>query len=208
MLRDQRGWPGMAGAGLKIRRSWFRAPPAPPGRLHISSASMFTSGSDILVCWPLGGRGHGWRGWGWRPGASCGGAGGAVAVVVIGWRAVARGVLRWLWRGCELGEGGAASVAGPGREPGGCAALVVGLPGVVGGEDALVAGGEGAGEPQHEGREAHEAAPAAGDVVAGGVLDRGVGSLGAGAPGVGAPPLRGGGGGFLPGLGCDLGSDG
>src|SRR5450755_1035894 len=48
----------------------------------------------------------------------------------------------WLWRDCELGEGGAAALAGPGREPGGGAALVVGLPGVglpgvVGGEDAL-----------------------------------------------------------------------
>src|SRR5260221_1560488 len=67
---------------------------------------MFTSGSDILVCWPLGGRGHGWRGWGRRPGASCGGAGGAVAVVVIGWRAGARGVLRRLWRGRGGGGGG------------------------------------------------------------------------------------------------------
>src|SRR5258706_7698409 len=79
---------------------------------------------------------------------------------------------------------------------------------VVGGEDALVAGGQQAGGPEHERAEAGHAAPAAGDVVAGRVFDRGVGPLGAGAPGVGAAP---GGGGvvvFLPGLGRYVRADG
>ena len=32
---------------LIIRRSWVRAPPAPPGGIHTSAAFMFTFGSDI-----------------------------------------------------------------------------------------------------------------------------------------------------------------
>src|ERR1035438_2449802 len=35
---------------LIIRRSWVRAPPAPPGGLHVSVGTMFTFASDILVC--------------------------------------------------------------------------------------------------------------------------------------------------------------
>jgi hypothetical protein len=54
-----------------------------------------------------------------------------------------------------------------------------------GAEDVLVAGGEQAGEPEVERGQAHEAAPAAGNVVAGGVLDGGEGALGGGAPVVG-----------------------
>jgi hypothetical protein len=47
------------------------------------------------------------------------------------------------------------------------------LPGVPGARDALVADGESAGEPECERDQAHEAAPAAADVVAGGVFDGG-----------------------------------
>ena len=64
------------------------------------------------------------------------------------------------------------------------------LAGVPGGQDALVADGEQAGQPEHERCQAHEPGPAAGDVVGGGVLGGGEGSLGAGAPGVGLPVLR------------------
>jgi hypothetical protein len=52
----------------------------------------------------------------------------------------------------------------------GGAADVFFLTGVPGGEDALVADGEQHGGEQHEGCQAREAAPAAGDVVAGWVL--------------------------------------
>src|SRR6266536_3331586 len=77
--------------------------------------------------------------------------------------------------GCrgEAGEGLAAPFPGPGREPGGGAPRVVGLAGVVGGEDALVADGEQAGDPQGERGQARQAAPAAGDAGGGGILDGG-----------------------------------
>jgi len=65
------------------------------------------------------------------------------------------------------------------------------LAGVPGGEDALVADREQAGEPQGERGDAGQAAPAAGDAGGGGVLDGGEGALGAGAPRVGAAVGRG-----------------
>ena len=56
---------------------------------------------------------------------------------------------RLLWRaGGEAGEGLAAPLAGFRREPGGGPARVLLLAGVPGGEDALVADGEQAGQPQ------------------------------------------------------------
>jgi len=78
-----------------------------------------------------------------------------VVVVVlagVGGRAAARCWAEWLWRRvAEVGEGCApAAFSGSGREPGGGAAGVVVLPGVVDGEDALVADGEQAGDPQGE----------------------------------------------------------
>jgi hypothetical protein len=64
-----------------------------------------------------------------------------------------------LWRaGGERGEGLAAPFEGAGREAGGGAAGVVVLAGVVGGEDALVADGEQAGEPEGNRGQAGEAA--------------------------------------------------
>src|SRR5262249_60645860 len=89
------------------------------------------------------------------------------------------------WSGGEAGGGLAAARAGfRGQAPGG-AALVFVLAGVPGGEDPLVADDQQARGEQHEGCQAHEAAPAAGDVVAGGVLGGGEAALGAGAAGVG-----------------------
>jgi hypothetical protein len=77
---------------------------------------------------------------------------GVFRVLTPGGRAVdgvavrAGGVAAWLWRrGGERRECLAAPASGSGREPGGGAFLVVGLPGGVGGQDALVAGGEQAG---------------------------------------------------------------
>src|SRR5215510_13329540 len=90
----------------------------------------------------------------------------------------------WLWRCCGGGEAGAglaAPAAGLGWQAGRGAAGAVGLAGVPGGQDALVADGQQAGEPEHQ------PDPAAGDVVAGRVLGGGEGPLGAGAPGVGPP---------------------
>ena len=58
------------------------------------------------------------------------------------------------------------------------------------------------------GCQAHEAAPAAADVVAGGVLGGGEAAFGAGAAGVGAAACRGGVVVFLRGLGVHLGRDG
>ena len=119
------------------------------------------------------------------------GLGGCVRIFMVGVAGVleaggmARGGL--LWRGGgEHGEGFAALFAGSGREPGGGSARVVGLTGVPGAEDALVADGVQAGEPECEWCEAHEAAPAAADGVGGRVFDGGEGAFGAGAPGVGA----------------------
>src|SRR5882672_10433462 len=92
----------------------------------------------------------------------------------------------------EAGQGLAAAPAGSGREPGGGAALGFFLPGVPCGEDALVADDQQRRGEQHEGCQAHEAAPAAGDVAGGGVLDGGEAAFGAGAAGLGAAPGRGG----------------
>src|ERR1022692_1090916 len=136
------------------------------------------------------------------------------AVVVLGWgagaaAAVRAGGCRLLWRGGgEHGQGFALPSSGLRREPGGGAAGVVGLADVPGVEDALVADGEQAGEPQREGGQARESAPAAGDGGGGGVLDGGEGPLGAGAAGVGAAVRWGGVVVFLPGLCRDLGRDG
>ena len=91
-----------------------------------------------------------------------------------------------------------------GGRPSGGSAGVVGLAGVVGVQDALVADGQQAGDPQGERGQARQAAPAAGDAGGGGVLDGGEGALGAGAPGVGAPVRWGRVVVFLPGLGRDL----
>src|SRR6516162_3808788 len=121
----------------------------------------------------------------------------------------AAGGAAWLWGRCGWRrERGPAFAAGFRRDAGGGAAVVFGLPVVVGGEDALVADGEGAGKPEHGGRQAHEPAPAAGDAGGGGVFDGGEGALGAGAPGVGAAPGWRGVVVFLPGLGCDVWADG
>ncbi len=106
-------------------------------------------------------------------------------VTVRGWPAVS-------WRGAcggQVGEGLASPAAGPGREAGRGAAGVVVLAEVPCDQDALVADGQQAGQPEHERCQAREPAPAAGDVVAGRVLGGGEGPLGAGAPGVG-PPVR------------------
>ena len=93
-------------------------------------------------------------------------------------------------------------------EAGGGAAGVVGLAGIPGVQDALVADGEQAGQPQVQRGEAGEAAPASGDVAGGGVLDGGKRPLGAGAAGVGPAVGRGRVVVFLPGLGRDLRGDG
>src|SRR5205807_9805058 len=117
--------------------------------------------------------------------ARSGRAGLAGGVLVSG--GLWRGVRAWLWRGSDAGEGGfAPTFACPGREAGGGAALVFGLAGVPGGENALVADGVQAGEPERERGEAHEAAPAAADGVTGWVFDGGEASFGGGAAGVGA----------------------
>src|SRR5262249_2618323 len=129
-------------------------------------------GSDILpvLCWVrLPGRawpsvgllgvlvaGAGWAGacggaW-WRlvGGERAGGVGATPAVFGVG---------------CRLGRGaggGLAASAFPGfrREPGRGPPGGLGLAGVPGGGDALVADGEQAGEPEHEGCQAHEPGPA------------------------------------------------
>src|SRR6516225_512798 len=167
--------------------------------------------------------GPGWfeAGWGAGCGAGCladaaGRAGCCAfrAVVWVVWAAMPLMVAvgcRWLWRRCGGGEAGAglaAPAAGPGREAGCGAAGVVGLAGVPGGQDALVADGEQAGEPEHQRGQAHQAGPAAGDVVAGRVFGGGEGSLGAGAPGVGLAVLLGGVVVFLPGFGGRVWRDG
>src|SRR6516162_3655936 len=118
---------------------------------------------------------------------------------------------RWFWRRCgggEAGAGCAAPTAGFGRQAGCGAAGGGGLAGVEGGQDALVAEGQQAGEPEHEGSRAHQPGPEAGGVVAGGVLGGGEGPLGAGAPGVGPPLCLGGVVLFLPGFGGHVRRDG
>src|SRR6266568_1686666 len=141
------------------------------------------------ACWWLGRR-LGCQGRGFRRRESARGRAGGV---VPGGAACCGGAGRAgrLGRpGGELGEAGAAPFAGAGRQPGGGAAGVVVLAGVVGGEDALVADCQQAGDPECERGQAREAAPAAGDAGGGGVLDGGVDALGGGAPPVGPPPLR------------------
>src|ERR1017187_6032404 len=101
--------------------------------------------------------------------------------------------------GGERGERLASPAPGFRGEPGGGAAGVFLLPGVPGGEDALVAGDEQCRGEQHQRGQAHQAAPAAADVVGGGVLGGGEAAFGAGAAGVGGAGGRGGGGGVLGG---------
>ena len=86
--------------------------------------------------------------------------------------------------GEEVLQGRAAAFAGFRGQPGGGAAGVVFLPGVPGGEDPLVADDEQGGCGQHQRGQAHQAAPAAADVVGGGVLGGGEAAFGAGAAGV------------------------
>jgi hypothetical protein len=112
------------------------------------------------------------------------------------------------WSGGEAGEGLAPAFAGFGWQAVCRAAGGFRLPRVPGAEDALVADDEQRGGEQHEGCQAHEAAPAAADVVAGGVLGGGEPAFGAGAPVAGAAP---GGGGvvvFLRGFGEHVRGDG
>src|ERR1700750_1461925 len=114
-------------------------------------------------------------------------------VVVVGSDARVPGSAAGLGRPCsggELGEGPAAPAPGSGGQPGGGAALVVLLPGVPGGQDALVADGEQGRGGTDQRCHAHQAAPAAADVVAGGVLGGGEAAFGAGAAGIGAAPGR------------------
>ncbi len=117
--------------------------------------------------------------------------GGGIWLRGSGGQAGARVLPAGLWRGGgEAGECCAPpAFAGFGREPGGCALVAVGLADVPGAEDALVADGDQAADPQGERGQARQAAPAAGDAGGGGVLDGGEGPLGAGAPGVGASVL-------------------
>ena len=124
------------------------------------------------------------------PGHAAAGCGqGRVAVpcsrrAVVSWR-----VMRCGAQGgpaASTAEGCAAPAPGFRGQAFGGAAFVFLLPGVPGLQDALVADDEQAGDGQHEGGQAHEAAPAAADVVAGGVLGGGEAAFGAGAAGVGA----------------------
>jgi hypothetical protein len=108
----------------------------------------------------------------------------------------------------ERGEYPAAPAAGFRGQALGGAALVFLLPGVPGGEDALVADGEQGRGEQHEGGQAHQAAPAAADVVGGGVLGGGEAAFGAGAAGIRAVPGRGRIVVFLRGLGQHVRRDG
>ena len=101
---------------------------------------------------------------------------GAVVWVIWGVPVTAAGwVAPGLWRRCggQAGECLAASAPGFRGQAGRGAAGVAGLAGVPGGQDALIAGGQQAGEPEHEGCQAREPGPATGDVVAGGVLGGG-----------------------------------
>src|SRR5262249_28058516 len=65
------------------------------------------------------------------------------------------------------------------------AALVFLLPGVPGGQDALVAGDQQGGGEQHQRGQAHEPAPAAGDVAGGGGFGGGGAAVGGGGGGGG-----------------------
>src|ERR1035441_2124947 len=134
----------------------------------------FAGGLPLLVCGP--------GGWG---------GGGA------GWRVEAPVRKPALGRpgGGERGERLASPAPGFRGEPSGGAAGVFLLPGVPGGEDALVADDEQRRGEQHQRGQAHQAAPAAADVVGGGVLGGGEAAFGAGAAGGGGGGGRGGGGG-------------
>src|SRR5258707_4314827 len=200
MFRDQGGWRGRACAGLTIRRSGVRVPGGAPGRLHISGCPC----SRLALTFALPGPASAVSGpglilgcWSWP----C-----AYMLTLAGWWGVLPGLgvrvagRRVLWRDCgERGEGGAAAAPGPGREPGGGAPGGVGLAGVPGVEDALVAEGEQAGQPQRERGQGPEAAPTAGGVVAGGGPGWGGGGGGrggGGGAGGGEWRERGGGGGW------------
>jgi hypothetical protein len=114
-----------------------------------------------------------------------------IAVLVMGAVAWCR-LVRWSGRsGGEAGEGPAAPAPGFRGQALGGAALVFFLPGVPGLQDALVADDEQRRGEQHQRGQAHQAAPAAADVVGGGVLGGGEAAFGAGAAGVGAA-VRGG----------------
>ena len=89
------------------------------------------------------------------------------------------------------GEGLAAPAPGFRGQALGGAALVFFLPGVPGGRMRWLRTTSRRGGEQHQGGQAHEAAPAAADVVGGGVLGGGEAAFGAGAAGVGAA-VRGG----------------
>ena len=200
------------------RRSGVRIPLAPPGGLHVSVGPIFTFGSDILA--PVAG--------------VAAAVSGAVRVRRGGFRAGAgvRACCRWLWRclvaaGCARRAGVRAVVAAGLR-----AARRRGRRGSCGAGARVLGGRPLAARRwfsscrasqacrmrwlrttsrrwrQHEGRQAHEAAPAAADVVGGGVLGGGEAAFGAGAAGVGAAVRGGGVVVFLRGLGGDLGRDG
>jgi hypothetical protein len=133
----------------------------------------------------------------------------AVIALVTGGGAVgAAGRMLGRSGGGERGEGLAAAPAGFRGQAFGGAALVFFLPGVPGCQDAPVADDEQGRDEQHQGGQAHQAAPAAADVVGGGVLGGGEAAFGAGAPGVGAAPGRGRVVVFLRGLGEHVRRDG
>ena len=181
-------WPGfllvgtaLGGDRLTSEGSLVRTRLRPPGGLHVSPGPIFTFGSDISRC-------LGRPGWGWvffTPGTIFG-----VLVCVAdrhgraaGWCRPGIGE-RALLGGCARGErrrrrvcyGGAAarsvSVCGAGA---GCVAgdrLRLAGCCLPGGwcRRRVVAHDEQTGGEERDGGQAHEAAPAAGDVVAGGVF--------------------------------------
>ena len=179
---------------------------------------MFTEGCDIF------GRGLRWgrvvvsgvrwgvlravaevrgRCWGVLDSGGDGGCGCGVALGAMG---------LWRPRGCggggQVAQGATASPAGSGWEPGGLPAGLVGLAGVVGGEDPVVAHDEQAGDGQGDRGRSQQSAPAAADVVAGGVFGGGEGAFGGAASRVGDAVRVGGVVVPLRGLAGDLGWDG
>jgi hypothetical protein len=119
---------------------------------------MFTFGSDISCAPDLfpAGPGSGLVAWLMRLFRAAGCVLCAVVWEVFGRAGDSRGTCALalgLWRrrgGGEGGEGLAAPMPGPGGQAGGGAAGIVFLAGAPGGEDALVADGGQAGEPEHE----------------------------------------------------------
>jgi hypothetical protein len=205
-------WPDLLSSG-----SLVRILPGAPVRssrfsgdlVHVWALVIFAAGSDIVpvfravagwcrsVCLLAGlpGSGGGWSGspcLGWRAGGVCAGRAGRLGRPGGGGR----------------GEGRAPAAAGFRGQALGGAAFVVFLPGGPGVQDALVADDQQGGGEQHQGCQAHQAAPAAADVVAGGVLGGGEAAFGAGAAGVGAAPGRRRVVVFLRGLGEDVRRDG